>query len=89
MDAFPVLRAMLPVCHDDSGAEELVGEETPGEVALPLKMFEPSKNDSPLGPKMDEPWAYVPARAAPGTEDASERMEIRHTSFLLKNGLLL
>ena len=29
------------------------------------------------------------ARAAPGTEDASERMEIRHTSFLLKNGLLL
>jgi len=29
------------------------------------------------------------ARAAPGTEDASERMEIRHTPFLLKNGLLL
>ena len=34
---------------------------------------------------MDEPWAYVPvARTAPGAEDARERMEIRHTSFLLK-----
>ncbi len=51
---------MLPVCHDARGAEELVGEETPGEVALPLKVFEPSKNGSPLGQKMDEPWAYVP-----------------------------
>ena len=27
------------------------------------------------------------ARSAPEAEDASERMEIRHTSFLLKNGL--
>jgi hypothetical protein len=83
MDAFPVLRAMLPVCHDDRGAEELVGEETPGEVALPLKMFEPSKNGSPLSPKMDEPWAYVPvARTAPGAEDARERMEIWSASFV-------
>jgi hypothetical protein len=29
------------------------------------------------------------ARAAPEAEDARERMEIRHTSFLLKNALLL
>jgi len=29
------------------------------------------------------------ARAAPRAEDAGERMEIRHTSFLLKNTLLL
>jgi len=29
------------------------------------------------------------ARAAPGTVDASEQMEIRNTPFLLKNGLLL
>jgi len=48
------------------------------------------KNGSPLGQKMDEPWANVPvARAAPEAEGARERMEIRHTSFLLKNTLLL
>ncbi len=29
------------------------------------------------------------ARAAPRAEDAGEQMEIRHTSFLLKNTLLL
>jgi hypothetical protein len=60
MDALSVLRAMLPVCYDARGPEELVGEETLGEVALPLKVFEPSKNGSPLGQKMDEPSAYVP-----------------------------
>ena len=42
--------------YDARGAEELVGEETPGEVALPLKVFEPSKNASPLGLKMDDLW---------------------------------
>jgi hypothetical protein len=29
------------------------------------------------------------ARATPGAEDAGERIEIRHTSFLLENALLL
>jgi hypothetical protein len=51
---------MLPVCRDDRGAEELVGEEMPGEVALPFKVFEPSQNGSPLSQKMGEPWAHVP-----------------------------
>jgi hypothetical protein len=37
----------------------------PNEQKKP-NVFEPSKNGSPLGQKMDEPWAYVPAdQAAP------------------------
>src|SRR5947199_4623914 len=41
-----------------------------------------------LGSRFDQAMNYF-ACTAPGAEDASERMEIRHTSFLLKNTLLL
>jgi hypothetical protein len=42
-----------------------------------------------IWPSRLDPARTSVARAAPEAEDARERMEIRHTPFLLKNGLFL
>jgi hypothetical protein len=52
-------------------------------------MFDGIHSNDRILPSRFEQARISVARATPGAEDAGERMEIRHTSFLLKNALLL